>query len=433
MQSAGTYKQKFADKALKVGLMTAMGAYQSQNDRLRHLIDNYYAVADYDDRTAEYNSEDMSVLMGRNYEKALANLWKAEEVAPYLGFSDASRADKVAAEHGTIVGSALKSRHAKTSLDAESAETRELIEYASSDAIRKEFEDAYSPEQRESILQIVSLLGHGEAYALYTSSTLLPLVRGTGSKLGMAMQVMEEAKHFAVLRAMLRNLGGTRTLTASVRGVFETIARQNYFHKLFGMNIVLEGFATSLFSHFESYPGLGDIMRAFHMDESRHVAFPQSYAQAGNVPEKVTNSMAAKWQRLMVLAPAAGAFVDYKPHFDTINMDAYHFFGATVSKIAKSAETAKMPLPFSRKEMLWSVNWFFNSYVKAFEPEKYTGFEDYSCLYKGQLSDDMINREREVYGKDLYRSIWGRRRKNKNARKTGPNKGLISRAVSAIA
>ncbi|MCA9906273.1 MAG: hypothetical protein KC547_20600, partial [Anaerolineae bacterium] len=292
MERAGTYKQKLADKALKYGLMTAMGAYQSQNDRLRNLVDNYYAVADYDDRTAEYNSNDMNVLFGRNYEKALANLWKAEEVAPYLGFHDASRADKVAAGQGTVVGSAIKDRHAKAALDVENAETQELVEYASSDAIRKEFEDAYSPEQREAILRIVSLLGHGEAYALYTSSTLLPLVRGTGSKLGMAMQVMEEAKHFAVLRAMLRNLGGTRMLTASVRAVFETIARQRYYHKLFGMNIVLEGFATNLFAHFEDFPGLGDIMRAFHMDESRHVAFPQTYAAEGNVPDKVTNSMA---------------------------------------------------------------------------------------------------------------------------------------------
>ena len=412
MQSAGNYKQNIADKALHFGVSAVAGAYQSQNDRLRHYLDNYYAVADYDDRTAEYNSTDMNVLFGRNYERALANLWKAEEVAPYLGMRDASRADKVAADCGTIVGSALKDRHARAALDVESAETHELIEYASSDTIRKEFENAYSPEQREAILKIVSLLSHGEAYALYTSSTLLPLVRGTGSKLGMAMQVMEEAKHFAVLRAMLRNLGGTRVLTASARAIFETIARQRYYHKLFGMNIVLEGFATNLFAHFESFPGLGDIMRAFHMDESRHVAFPQTYAAEGNVPGSVSNSMRAKVQRLMILSPAAGVFFDYLPEFQKIGMDPYHFFGAAVSKITKAAESAKMPLPFPRKEILFTLNWALNQYVKSFEPESYKGFQDYSKLYKGQISEDMVARELETYGKDLYRGVFGHGKKS---------------------
>ena len=57
------------------------------------------------------------------------------------------------------------------------------------------------------LARILSLIGHGEAYALLTSATILNFVQGTGARVGMAMQVMEEAKHFIVLRKMLQTLG----------------------------------------------------------------------------------------------------------------------------------------------------------------------------------------------------------------------------------
>lgn len=394
------YQQTMADKALYYGINAALGLYRTQEKRLRDFVDSHVVTA-YDDKHAQFIGGEMELLTHRNYEKALVNLWKAEAIAPYLGIHDASRADKVAASHGAVVaGNAGGSKKAGSA-----DEIKELVGNITSETVRKEFEEGYTPEQRNGILEIMSLLGHGEAYAMYTSTTLLPIVRGTGSKLGMAMQIIEEAKHYIVLREMLNTIDHIRPLSTSARTLFEVIARQRYYNKLFGMNVVLESAATNLFSHFENFPGLRHIMRAFHMDESRHVAFPQNYAAAGNIPDYVTNSPRYQWSRLAMLAPAAILFLDYKPHFDAVGIDPYAFWGRFLSKVTRAAEASKMPLPFPRKAILQNVNNIFNNHVKAFEPEKFTGFKDYTLLGKGDISDDMVEREKEVFGKDLFDGV----------------------------
>lgn len=394
------YEQKLADKVFYHGLNAALGIYRSQEVRLRNFVDNHL-VTSYDDKQAHFIGGEMELLTHRNYEKALVNLWKAETIAPYLGIHDASRADKLAAAHGAVV--AAPPTGTKTSPSTE--EIKDLVEVMTSEKVRREFEEGYTPEQRDGIVEIMSLLGHGEAYALYTSCTLLPQVRGTGSKLGMAMQTIEEAKHYIVLREMLNTIDHIRPLKTSARALFEVIARQRYYNKLFGMNVVLESAATNLFSHFEDFPGLRHIMRAFHMDESRHVAFPQNYAQSGNIPEYVTKSPRYQWSRLLMLAPAVVLFLDYKPHFDAAGIDPYAFWGRFLSKVTRAAESSKMPLPFPRELILQNVNFLFNSHVKAFEPERYRGFQDYTLLGKGDISDDMAEREKEVFGKDLFDGV----------------------------
>ena len=414
-QAQKGYQQTWADKALYYGLNAALGIYRSQEERLRNFVDNRI-VTSYDDKQAQFLGGEMELLTHRNYEKALVNLWKAEAMAPYLGIKDASRADKVAVARGVVVASPQTGGKPPPSKGKE--EVKDLVEVVTGEQVRREFEEGYTPEQRDGIIEIMSLLGHGEAYALYTSCTLLPLVRGTGSKLGMAMQTMEEAKHYIVLREMLNTIDHIRPLRASARMLFENIARQRYYNKLFGMNVVLESAATNLFSHFENFPGLRHIMRGFHMDESRHVAFPQNYAQSGNIPEHVTKSYRYQWSRLVMLLPAVALFLDYKPHFDAAGIDPYAFWGRFLSKVTRAAENAKMPLPFPRDLILWSVNFFFDSYIKAFEPERYRGFQDYTLLRKGDISDDMADREREVFGKDLFDGV--RRGSEKAAPQDGP-------------
>lgn len=393
MAETSTLKQRIGDQLFKTAFGGVLRAYYANEDRLRRLT-NRRLANQYDDVNACFIGGEMELLTQRNYEKALSHLWKAETVAPYLGFHDASRADKVAAAAGTVTGD--------ISREAGPDGVRDLVAVVTSDEVRREFQDAYSPEQRDAICEIMSLLAHGEAYALYTSATLLPIVRGTGAKVGMAMQVMEEAKHFMVLREMLNTIDRVRPLKTSGKIVFETIARKKYYHKLFGMNVVLESFATNLFSHFEDFPGLRHIMRPFHMDESRHCAFAQTYAALGNIPDHVTNDIKYQRARARMLFPALPLVFDYRPYFEVLGMDVFEFFGRFVAKADRLARRAKFPLPGNPP---LEVSLLFNNYVRIFEPESYTGFRDYTLMKRGEISDDMASREREVYGEDLFDGI----------------------------
>lgn len=400
MSGNTTWKEKAAEAAFVNGFKGVMGAYRAAEPHLRRRVEANL-VNKYDDKTATFEGGEMETLTQRNYEKAFVNLWKAETVAPYLGFHDASKADKAAAVKDRVVVGAYHGDGAICD-DDPTVEIEDLVAHVTSEEVRREFQEAYSPAEREAICMIMSLLGHGEAYALYTSATLLPVVKGTGAKMGMAMQAMEEAKHFMVLREMLRTIDDIRPLHTSARMLFERVAGKDYYHKLFGMNVILESFATNLFSHFEDFPGLRHIMRAFHMDESRHCAFPQTYASLGNIPDHVTNDPKYQRARLLMLAPALPIIFDYKPYFETLGLDVFQFFGRFVAKVTRLSERSGFPMPQKREDILYGLNNLFNAYVRNFEPEKYEGYRDYTLLKDGEISKDMADREREVFGADIF-------------------------------
>lgn len=417
---AGTYRQTLSDKALRAGFESFMWAYHKGEPGIRNWIEKGL-VNTYDDQTGEYIGGEDPLLVERNYEKAFAHLWKAESVAPYLDIHDASKADWAAANHGVIIGD-LKREGININ------PIKESIERATSEEIRREFQESYSPEQRNAMVEIVSLIAHGEAYALYTSATLLPLVKGTGAKLGMSMQVMEEAKHFYTLRAMLNTIDRMRPLPTAARVLFENVARKQFYNKLFGMNVVLEGFATSMFSFFEDYPGLRHIFRGFHMDESRHCGFPHTYHAEGHIPAHVTKDLRYKWARLLMLSPAVPLIYDYMPYFDALNIDTFSFFGKVVAKITRLGERAGFDLPWPREETLIGINFFFNMYTRAMRPEKYSGFKDYTQVWKGELSEDMEQRELDTFGNDVYGGV----RDLIDAIRTRRKKSLSARAFAAL-
>jgi len=381
------------DKAADAAFYGISGFYRKYEDRARSYVDGHL-VNTYDDRTANFVGGEMELLTSRNYEKALANIWKAEVAAPYLGFKDATPVEK-----------AEKSAEAGRELD----ETREMMRRATSEDVRRRFEAATTLEQREALGWILSFICHGEAYALYTSATLIPHMTGTGARMGMSLQVMEEAKHFLVLREMLRTLGILKPLKNSLRFLFESVARAEPYDRLFGMNVMLESFATSTFSTFAHFPGIEDIMHQFHRDEARHVGFPQTYNQAGNIPEHVTKSKARQIKRGLLLAPALGAIFDYRPYFDALGMDVFAFFGKFVAKVTRLAERAGMPLPQKRDELLMGYNLAVNTYFMRYEPENYKGFVDYTLRREGDIDPEMEKLEREIYGNDVFGGIGERR------------------------
>ncbi len=359
--------------------------YRANEGRLRRRFEKRSPM-NYDDRTATFHGGDMARLLGRNYEKALRNLWKAEIVAPYLGIHDASTVEKAARQ-------------------SDGGELSAMLESATSDSVRRELAERFSPEERRALWRIISLIVHGEAYALYTSASLLPVVEGTGAKLGMAMQVMEEAKHFLVLRAMVTTVGELHPATDSARILLDNIASQEPYAKLFGMNVIVESVATSIFSRFADYPGLCHILPHFHRDEARHCGFAKSYADAGGVPASVTRSMSERRRRMRLIVPALPVIFDYKADFETLGYDVFEFFGKFLSKVTRLAEDARLPLHLPRTELLARLNLLANAWVYHFEPERWTGYRDYTLLGRNDIREDLVAAEREVYGQDIFSGL----------------------------
>ncbi|RMF18632.1 MAG: ferritin-like domain-containing protein [Candidatus Dadabacteria bacterium] len=343
------------------------------------------STSGYDPDIYGFKGGELKRLTSNNYEKALRNIWKAEIHAPFLGVRDASKLEKAGA-----------------SVLEEQRETVELMKVATSEQVRKEFEDAFSPEEREAIGWLMSLIGHGEAYALLTSSRLISVVDGTGARLGMAMQVMEEAKHFMVLRAMLKFLGIDQNIKDSAYMLFERIAAAPPYTMMFGMNVVLESFATTLFAQFADYPGLRHIVHVFHMDEARHVGFPKTYAAEGMMPEWVSTKRSEKLRRAALLLPALPLIFDYKPHFEAVGIDCFGFFGKFLAKSARLADDTGFYLPRPSEELLAEINLLFNAYTLTYEPERYEGYRDYTRLGKNEYRKDIMEREIATFGARVF-------------------------------
>lgn len=379
-----TMRQKISWEAFKVAAPALLGTYDRTSPAIRKRV-KATAVSGYDPDIYGFKGGELKQLMATNYEKALRNIWKAEIAAPFLGIRDASKLEKAGQQ-----------------VDDEARDAVELLKLATSDTVRKEFEDAFSPEQRDAIGWLMSLIGQGEAYALFTSSKLVSVVQGTGARMGMAMQVMEEAKHFIVLREMLKTLGVDRNLKNSAYLLFERIAAAPPYTMMFGMNVVLESFATSMFAQFADYPGLRHIVHVFHMDEARHVGFPKSYAREGLMPEWVSTSTREKYRRLVLIAPAIPLVFDYKPYFEALGLDCFEFFGKFLAKSARLADDTGFYLPASSEDLLSQINLLFNSYTLAFEPEKFNGYKDYTKLHGNEYRADIMERELATFGKKVF-------------------------------
>ena len=339
--------------------------YRKNETRIRRRTERR-CLSGYDDTIAGFAGGELELLVERNYTKALRHLWKAELDAPYLGIRDASKHEK----------------QARLMEDA-SADADDFLALATSEQIRAEFHSGFSTGEREAIIWILSLIAHGEAYALHVSSTLLPFVKGTGSKLGLSMQVMEEAKHYIVLRALVNTLAGeTKPLHTSARVFLEKVARSGPYEKLFGLNVVIESFALEFFREFSSYPCFGRLFEKLLLDESRHCAFPKNYATLGFIPDEVKNGRSHKLRRTQILLTSIPVIFDYRPYFEALGVELFGLAGKVLSKALHLAEASALPLILTRNEYLALTNLSMNSYVRATEPDRYWGFKDYCLLHK---------------------------------------------------
>ncbi len=328
----------------------------------------------YDDRIGSFESNGADTPGARHYERALRRLWEAEIEAPGPHLTE------------TLPEEGPQSR------TPPAAEGVNLIELASSPVIRSKFQSSFSPREREGLFSILSLLAHGEAYALHISSTLLASLEGTGSKLRLSAQVVEEARHFAVMKALLETLWGKpRPLYPSARILLELIARSDPFTRLFGLNVLMETFALQIFSRLPSCAGLDQILQSLYRDETRHCAFPREYARLGYVPATIRCSTRYRLRRTRFLVLTIPVVLDYRPDFEALGIDTFEFFGSLLRRILRSAEKSHLPILPPAEGYLALTNLSLNAYLKRVEPERYEGFEDYCGLATFKSSGSSVS------------------------------------------
>ena len=337
------------------------------NEQLERIVNRLVRAADRTKsslglagRKAAYDDDDYEFFGGANdrlrrqhYDKSLRLLWKAEEQAPYLPFSDASNAEK------ELMEMALRS------LTPEEQATRKRL---TAPEFKAQLDREYTPSQQQAIVNVLAAIGHGEAYAWLVSADLLGRVKSTGARAALTMQVFEEAKHFVVLRELLHAFEvPIPRLAVWEYLLLESSYKAKGMDQFFGMNVVVEGIALSLFGMMSHMPGL-EVLRLFHLDESRHTALPVNYFKEFPLTKWQRKSPAAKIRRLKIILPALLLIPLLEKDLAEIGIDAFDFGGSVLRKITQLSERAGFELTPAPETLLPLLSKLFNGYCKLTRP-----------------------------------------------------------------
>ena len=319
-------------------------------DKARSKVGLRGRAAAYDDEAYEFEGGANDALRKKHYDKSLRLLWKAEAVAPWSTFHDASDGEKAlidAAERSMT--DAEKNARARLS----SAEFRALLDRE------------YTPAEKKAIVSILSAIGHGEAYAWLVSASMLGEVKSTGARAAVTMQVMEEAKHFVVLRELVQAFGvEVPRLTGWEYVVLERTLKAKGLDRFFGMNVLVETIALNIFGLLSDKPGL-EVLRLFHLDESRHTALPDNYFKEFPMSAGQKRSLRRRFARLDMALPIVPLVFLLEPDLAEIGVDIFDFGGAVLRKAIVLSERAGFFLPLKGEHLLAAFNAVFNGYCFA--------------------------------------------------------------------
>ena len=303
--------------------------------------------ANYDDGAYEFVGGPGETMRKRHYDKSMRLLWKAEEHAPYLDFRDCTKAER-----------ALFTQ----ALEAMSPEEKAQLQRIGLPEFKEKLDAHYTPRQKQAIVNVLSAIGHGEAYAWLVSAELLGEVESTGARAALTMQVLEEAKHFVVLRQFLQAFDVPIPRQSAWEYLFlEGVFKADGLEKLFGMNVAVEGIALSLFGLFGGWPGL-ELLRLFHLDESRHTALPHNYFNEFPMSAWQKHSPVARWRRFKMILPALALIVQLEDDLAVLGIDAFEFGGSVLRKVTYLAERSGFYLAVPSKALLPALNEVFNAY-----------------------------------------------------------------------
>lgn len=306
--------------------------------------------ADYDDEHYEFIGGANDELRKKHYDKSLRLLWKAEQHAPWSTFHDCSKEEELLLH--------------MTEESLNEAEKKQLARMKSSE-FKALLDREYTPAQKQAIVNILALIGHGEAYAWLVSNEVLRDVKSTGAKAALTMQVLEEAKHFVVLRELIHAFA----MPIPRLPVYEYIMLENTLkaeglEKFFGMNVLVEGIALSIFGALSKYPGL-EILEMFHLDESRHCALPTNYLKTQPLTWWESNNPLAMFKRFFLVLPAIPLAFKMEADFAELGIDVFDFGGSLVRKVINLAYRVGFNLPLPQEKMKGLINLLFNAYCSA--------------------------------------------------------------------
>lgn len=335
--------------------------------------------ADYDDENYEFLGGANDELRKKHYDKSLRLLWKAERHASWSTFDDCTKDEEMLLK---MAGQSLSAPEKKEFERMQSAEFKELLNRE------------YTPAQKQALVNILSLIGHGEAYAWLVSNEVLRDVQSTGAKAALTMQVMEEAKHFVVLRELIQAFEmPIPRLPAYEYIILESTLKAKGLEKFFGMNVLVESIALSIFGALSKYPGL-EILEMFHLDESRHCALPTNYLKTKPLTWWESNNPAALFKRFFMVLPAIPLAFKMEPDFAELGIDVFDFGGSLVRKIMSLAYRVGFHLPLPQENMKQLINFLFNAYCSATRKEhEFQKFLD----KESTLGEKELAVEREIF------------------------------------
>ena len=339
----------------------------------------------YDDYNFEFKGGAKDKLRLKHYDKSLRLLWKAEQHAPHTGtdFKDLTKNEK-----------AFLSQ-AKDSLnDQEKVEINRYSTQEYKELINKN----YTQEQKQAIVNVLSLIAHGEAYAWMVSAEILADANSTGGRAAITMQVLEEAKHFVVLRELLLSWDCEipRFLVWEYL-ILERTLKSKGLEKFFGMNVLVENIAMGLFGMFGELPGL-EVLKMFHLDESRHCALPVNYFDEMPMTWWQKNSPYAQVRRLTMILPAIPMLCSIEKDMAVLGVDSLEFGGSLVRKVLYMTSRVGFHIVIPPSILTEVLNDAFNLYASASrENHQRTDFMNADTV----TGESMEKVEKELF--DLYR------------------------------
>ncbi len=303
--------------------------------------------ANYDDNQYEFVGGAGEVMRKKHYDRSLRLLWKSEEHAPFLSFKDCTEGER------ELMQMALRNL---TDEEQQARERMAMPEFK--ELLNRE----YTQREKQALVNVLSAIGHGEAYAWLVSAELLGEVQSTGARAALTMQVMEEAKHIVVLRELLYAFDVPIPRLSGWEYMFlESVFKAPGLEKMFGMNVAVEGIALSLFGMLSHLPGM-EVLRLFHLDESRHTGLPMNYFREFPMSKWERHNPRARMRRFRLILPALGMIPHLEADLAELGIDAFEFGGSVLKKISLLAERAGFYLPLPRAQLMEVLNGAFNAY-----------------------------------------------------------------------
>ncbi|MCA8921244.1 MAG: hypothetical protein KDD82_05510 [Planctomycetes bacterium] len=338
--------------------------------------------ADYDDEAYAFEGGPCDELRRKHFDKSLRLLWKAEQSAPFLDFKDANPLERTISQQA---------------LEALSSDERAAVERMSSAEFKALLKREYTLRERQALVNLLSAVGHGEAYAWLVASDMVGALKSTGAKAAATAQVLEEAKHFVVLRELILAFDlPVPRLTAWEYNLLEGVLRMDGLEKLFGMNVIVEGIALSLFGALGHLPGM-EVLKLFHLDEARHTALPQNYFKVFPMSRWQRHSPLARLSRFRLILGALPLVFALEEDMAEVGLDVFEFGGSVVRKTAGLAKRVGFFLPVPLDGFVGMLDVVFNTYCTLTRPgHSYTRFSRAETSHRS-----VRGVEREILGAAL--------------------------------